>query len=733
MINKIEYKSDIGYIPDTNGVDINAFNQGNLSDMYYLDTVHCVTKRKTYNRKCMYDIFGEYSNMTGDEVKAKLITELSENKEWYRMAGTCPLGMRGVGFDQWLKKLEKPRTWPDKLCLYGLCMIYRQHAIVFTATQPWCTVKVKENMTIGIVQEMCETVLLYLGNKLYGVLQCKPFSMKRPVTIDLDDTQRLRLMHHDHNLHKAYLEMRIDSVYEWYVCDEEIDELEPPKPVPNMTSPTVFDIDYVPIKQESSDSTEESTSAVIGHLLHQPVNVAKEIKQELINCAAHTIAGRHTESCEIAQFVSDKGCSWSTLQIEDVRSLLSAEEAVIVNELPVVLELSVVTEYGDTISPPHVTDYSSVLASECDKTSPTNQPLCVVTTSNENMTSQDTFYSEPVLEIVPATAGNPTHSSLHGVTPLHEGTIRRLLLMALADNQPEDTADTDPTLPMVTMENDRYVTILPDSFAEAGVDNSSNEPPTLSTIEPLHVVTDEHSLAPPELTPISITPVDDTSTVGYSEHTEHPEEPPEVGTNSSDAPDSATKSGPCMTSLPKHTTASVYYEVLTPEGDDVIYINRKDIMSKNCSVTLENLSASDIKELQERTKVRILETESTSDNQSSSEQKTTSDTDWVPSLKKKVTLSNRPCKAPSRARLAAQKMISHNRKHPVRKRQTPVYPIASSKKQVKDTQPDSDETIIYEPLVKQLLSQVNLPNQLEAKQSLPFVLLVSNWQRMPKL
>ena len=50
MINKIEYKSDIGYIPDTNGVDINVFNQGNLSEMYYLDTVHCVTKRKTYNR-----------------------------------------------------------------------------------------------------------------------------------------------------------------------------------------------------------------------------------------------------------------------------------------------------------------------------------------------------------------------------------------------------------------------------------------------------------------------------------------------------------------------------------------------------------------------------------------------------------------------------------------------------------------------------------------------------------
>ena len=48
-------------------------------------------------------------------------------------------------------------------------------------------------------------------------------------------------------------------------------------------------------------------------------------------------------------------------------------------------------------------------------------------------------------------------------------------------------------------------------------------------------------------------------------------------------------------------------------------------------------------------------------------------------------------------------MISHNCRHPVCKRQTPVYPITCSKKHVIDAQPDplpendSDETVIYEP------------------------------------
>ena len=116
---------------------------------------------------------------------------------------------------------------------------------------------------------------------------------------------------------------------------------------------------------------------------------------------------------------------------------------------------------------------------------------------------------------------------------------------------------------------------------------------------------------------------------------------------------------------------------------------------------MQNLSENDIKELQEINRIGNPDSESTSDSLSSSEQKTTSDTDWVPSPKKKVTPSNRPCKQPFRARLAVQR-ISHNRSHPTRKRQTPVYPIACSKKHVTDAQPDplpegnSDDTVIYE-------------------------------------
>ena len=502
------------------------------------------------------------------------------------------------------------------MLLCKLCMIYLRHAIVFTATQPWCTVKVKENMTIGIIQEMCETVLLYLGNKLYRVLRCRPFTLDRPVTIDLDDTQQMRIIHRNHNLHEAYLEMQINSAYERYIREEEIDQVEPPKPVVNIMSPTVFDIDYVPIKQESSETytTEESTSAVIGHLLHQPASVAKEIKQELINCAAHTITGRHTESCQIAQFVFDKGSSSSVFQIEDVISLLNADEATNVGaptELPMVTELPVVTD--DDISPPSIiTDFSASVNPEIDDTHSITQALCVVTSGSVNTSTQDNTQNDSILEITPVADNDYMPLPLHGVTPPFIPTTSHLPSASpTADTTPcteSQLGDTNSqelsALSVVTPDGNGYVTISPLANqsgidSEANADSSSNEPPTLSSIEPLHVATKDQSLAPPVLTPISIVPhtdiVDECNMIGYVEQSE---ELPEPVTTSSDAPNPTNESGLCMTSSPKHNVVPVYYEVLNPEGDDIVHISHENIMSRSCTVSVQNLSENDIKELQ---------------------------------------------------------------------------------------------------------------------------------------
>ena len=63
VTKKIYYKSTVSYLPDTMGLDIKAFERDSLSMQFYINTGYCVTKRKRFNIKCMYDTFAEYCDL----------------------------------------------------------------------------------------------------------------------------------------------------------------------------------------------------------------------------------------------------------------------------------------------------------------------------------------------------------------------------------------------------------------------------------------------------------------------------------------------------------------------------------------------------------------------------------------------------------------------------------------------------------------------------------------------
>ena len=172
-------------------MDIQVFDQDSLSDQYSLDTSHCVTKSKQFNNKCLYDTFVEYCMLSSTEVKSKLIQELKQREEGYVWATAACLAMRGFKYNEWLKKLERVRMWPNELALYALCIIFHRNACVFNNGHIWTTLDVSPNMTVGTIQEMCETTLLYLGNNIYRILRHRPFSLERPIPFDLENMQRV--------------------------------------------------------------------------------------------------------------------------------------------------------------------------------------------------------------------------------------------------------------------------------------------------------------------------------------------------------------------------------------------------------------------------------------------------------------------------------------------------------------------------------------------------------------
>ena len=106
ITNVVYYRTTVSYLPDRMGLDIKLFETMDISKQFYIDTGYCVTRKKTFNRIGLYDTFVEYTNLTADQVKASVLKELSDNQDWYERAGIACLGMRGIKFDKWFKKLK---------------------------------------------------------------------------------------------------------------------------------------------------------------------------------------------------------------------------------------------------------------------------------------------------------------------------------------------------------------------------------------------------------------------------------------------------------------------------------------------------------------------------------------------------------------------------------------------------------------------------------------------------
>ena len=172
----------------------------------------------------------------------------------------------------------------------------------------------KPNMTVGTIQEMCETTLLYLGNNIYGILRRRPFSLECPIPFDLDDMQKVRPLTYDDNIRHMFFEIRMNSDYELLVTENEI--LSPPDvkpiitPAPNKKS--ILDADYVPpgtfIKEEPVEP-DQTTHRIIGELISQPDHIAKAIKQEMLDTTmtAMDITHKHSSTCELNKYVERHG------------------------------------------------------------------------------------------------------------------------------------------------------------------------------------------------------------------------------------------------------------------------------------------------------------------------------------------------------------------------------------------------------------------------------------------
>ena len=93
----------------------------------------------------------------------------------------------------------------DELTVYALSVLFRRHTIIYNLYHPWCTVALKPGININVLDETCETRLLYLGDSLFGELHQKNITALPP-PLNLDDVHWARILHCDNQVPEMYIE-----------------------------------------------------------------------------------------------------------------------------------------------------------------------------------------------------------------------------------------------------------------------------------------------------------------------------------------------------------------------------------------------------------------------------------------------------------------------------------------------------------------------------------------------
>ena len=110
----------VSYLPETLGLDINVFENDPLSQQFYIDTSYSVTKRKTFNVKCLYDTFAELCELDADGVKDLLIKEIQKNKPWFIITVCSNLGHEDDYIWSVVQKTPETKNMAQWFCIIHL-------------------------------------------------------------------------------------------------------------------------------------------------------------------------------------------------------------------------------------------------------------------------------------------------------------------------------------------------------------------------------------------------------------------------------------------------------------------------------------------------------------------------------------------------------------------------------------------------------------------------------------
>ena len=692
----MEYCDLLNNVSERDAVNIDEFNASELYREYWLDTRNCVreigrkNKRRIYNPMNLYDIFGSYSRDMETEVKRHMMEEIRENVGWYSDTCQIVLNMNYSHLkngncnltrvmENWMIEHNKKNTFGDIIALFALSVTYRRHTLVYTRNRPFCTLRNTQRLSMKEIREKCDTLLIYLGNNVFGELHKRPYTPFLHRTVDVLIVQQLRPVDRESRYDGQPLNLTNPTTLP--VSDVEVTSIG----LPGDTAITTPLIDLCSSADDCHDRIWQKTT----YDLTESDNEAVNITQDIANRPHHNSILDEDFPVQFKMGLEEGGCRADLHGILDYNTPTRTIGEIAIPGIDLEHEMNELRKLE--IDQPLVNDHSY------GRTLPEETPQQMSPTSSNDKQETSYYSNNNTL---------PDETSLPLATPSSPSTTTIVEQELTIDSLSGEMVMTGMNLPTT---NEPEVTTVPvneaptpplrspsplndeNSFNSYGETTISAD--TISSLKELsqnvldqwntHGVTHTNDSIYNERNHLDERHIDAPMPKTPEEDHQNTLVPTEIEinptsvSNGDENPDLPGKTSSRTTPKP-----SIYYTVVNSTQDDVVFISKRGILEKKWKVSLPNLTSEDIKLLQLSTNVKRLVKPTLAHNAS---------LDSVDDTLVKPNRNPRPKLRPSSERIAAQALVNLQRNgvHTKRclKHSLPGIPL-------KNQQPSTDENSV---------------------------------------
>ena len=166
--NKYKYQDLMIALYEKDTIDSKAAHAKLGGTGVWIDSGRFTKGTRLHNPDGLFDLFGEYSGQTADEVCDLMIGWIYDNyrnvKSWTRMA----MQHKSIEINRWIEDMQKTTTHGDDIALYILSRMFNKQVFVHNSMYGWSTLPYRLEDNYQDVVKKCDLELVFLKCWAFG-------------------------------------------------------------------------------------------------------------------------------------------------------------------------------------------------------------------------------------------------------------------------------------------------------------------------------------------------------------------------------------------------------------------------------------------------------------------------------------------------------------------------------------------------------------------------------------